>query len=156
MIEHIFADVRSGKKPKDLLDIRSVKWRPYGKAEFEYLGDYIFNGNEISEDEIGFDMKPDYENDESGRPRNSTEVGNTDKNDEIPDNNRFNMKLGFDSCCSDRYSSERPDKSDFGCQADVRAASTDAESANISPGEENILREVVNGTSEMDIRTDTI
>lgn len=66
------------------------------------------------------------------------------------------MKPGFDSCCSDRYSSERPDKSDFECQADVRAASTDAESANISPGEENILREVVNGTSEMDIRTDTI
>ena len=66
------------------------------------------------------------------------------------------MKPGFDSCCSDRYSSERPDKSDFGCQADVRAASTDAESANISPGEENILREVVNGTSKIDVRTDDI
>ena len=80
MIEHIFADVRSGKKPKDLLDIRSVKWRPYGKAEFEYLGDYIFNGNEISEDDIGFDMKPDYRNDESGRPRDCSEIENTDKN----------------------------------------------------------------------------
>lgn len=48
--------------------MRDIRWRPYGKAEFEYLGDYIFDGNEISDYIDGSDIEQDYTKDESGRP----------------------------------------------------------------------------------------
>lgn len=114
MIEGIFSDVRSGKKPKDLLDMQTVRWRPYGKAEFEYLGDYIFDGNLLSEDDIGSDMKPVDEDlselgiNLSGRPQ---EIKNIDRNSVIPDKTGSDMKpnIGFGGYCGD--DGERPVKS---------------------------------------------
>lgn len=66
------------------------------------------------------------------------------------------MKPKFDSLVDERDSDRRPDNRDLrGCE-DVCTTSADAETSNISPGEDNLLREMVEGTSGIDVRTDDI
>ena len=145
MIEGIFSDVRSGKKPKDLLDMQTVRWRPYGKAEFEYLGDYIFDGNLLSEEDIGSDMEPvDEDSSElgrnlSGRP---TEIKNIDKKSEIPDKTGSDMKpnIGFGGYCG------RPVKSSEGISSDSADSSNNREDENFS---RDLVRGIVEGREQI-------
>jgi hypothetical protein len=149
MIEGIFSDVRSGKKPKDLLDMQTVRWRPYGKAEFEYLGDYIFDGNLLSEEDIGSDMKPvdedlsELSGNVSGRPQ---EIKNIDRNSEIPYKTGSDMKpnISFGGYCEDDGGCPVKSSEEMGIDdsSDSVDTSADAEDENFSPG---LIRDIVEG-----------
>lgn len=118
ILDVIYSDVRAGKKPADLLDVHKIRWRPYGKGEYEYLGDYIFAGNEISEeddrsdmkqdDRTGFNTKRNYGETDRGRLPDSPGVKDIDKNGAVPNNecgksgqadvrDRSSMKRSYDT-----------------------------------------------------------
>ena len=146
LLESILKDVYSGNNP---LKEYVRKWKPYGKPRFEYLGDYIFDGNEISDYIDGSDMKQDYGEDEGGRPPGLQEVNDIDNNGEFPYNkgdksgqvdvqNRFDTKHSY----SQRDNGDISYRGDFegssgGC-ADVHMSSTDSSSVKLSPSWKDI------------------
>lgn len=158
-IESVFSDVRSGKKPKDLLDIRTIRWRPYGKAEYEYLGDYIFDGNEISEEEFGLSddgMGFDTERNNAEMPDGRPEVTDFDKTGENPVNIRSDMKRNFEYE-DDKGTSAQDKQGDKteSCE-NVRDTSADEGSMNISRDEKQALVDIVTDMSGYDMRIDDV